>query len=147
MHNAGLLTDDMALIGVIDADAYTAAAYLTAAIDMSVWERIAVLVAPGDLGTNATLDAKVTESATSGGSYTDISGKAITQMTQAGTDMSNKQRWINVRGDELTDGMRYVKVSMTVATATSDAALYVFGYPRYLPAQDVDLSSVTEIIS
>jgi hypothetical protein len=97
----------------------------------------------GDLGASATLDLKAQDSATSGGTYADISGKAITQLTQAGTD-SNKQAILNLRSDELNSGARYVKFAMTVATATSDAGLIVLGFPRY--STEADLAAVDEIV-
>lgn len=146
MINA-LPSEQQALVGIIDPDAYTAATYLTAAIDMSKFESIQAIVSVGDLGTNATVDAKLTASATSGGTYSDVTGKAITQLTQAGSD-DNKQAIINLRGEELTEGLRFVKLSMTVATATSDAGAFVMGAnPRVGPASDNDLSTVDEIVS
>ena len=139
--------EEWAVIGVIDPDAYTAAEQLTAAIDMSKWEDIMAVVMAGDLGTNATVDAKLTASATSGGSYADITGKAITQLTEAGTD-SNKQALIHLRGDEMPAGKYFVKLSMTVGTATSDAGAIVLGRPRTVkPAYANDLASVDEIVA
>ena len=139
--------EEWALVGVIDPDAYTAGEQLTAAIDMSKWEDILFVVLVGDLGTNATVDASLKASATSGGTYAAISGKAITQLTQAGTDKSNTQAYIHLRGDEMPAGKYYVKGSMTVGTATSDAGAIVLGRPRkFKPASDNDLASVGEIV-
>lgn len=143
------LTDEWALVGVVDADANTAGTALTAAIDMSKFHELAVLVAVGDLGTSATVDCNITASATSGGTYntTGITTKAITQLTQAGTDKSNTQSWIMLKSDEMPAGKRYVKVAYITATATSDGAMYVFGRPRYYPPTDVDLTTVNEVIN
>lgn len=138
--------EEYSVVGIIDPDAYTAAAYLTAAIDMSLYADVMAIVMAGDLGTNATLDAKATDSATSGGSYADISGKAITQLTEAGTD-SNKQAIIHLRGSELNSGKRYVKFSMTVGTATSDAGMIVLGRPFVKPATLSDLTAVDEVVA
>ncbi len=147
MNVNALPSERAALVGIIDPDANTAATYLTGAIDMNDWESILVVVAAGTLGTNATVDTKITASATSGGTYSDVSGKAITQLTEAGTD-SDKQALINLRAEELTEGLRYVKVSHTVGTATSDTGVFVLGFnPRNAPASDNDLSSVDEIVS
>lgn len=146
MINA-LPSENQAVVGIIDPDVYTAAEYLTAAIDMNKFESLQAIVMAGTLGASATLDAKLTASATSGGTYTDITGKAITQLTQAGTD-SDKQSIINLRAEELTEGLRYVKLSMTVGTATSDAGAIVMGAnPRNAPASDNDLSTVDEIVA
>lgn len=146
MINA-LPSEVAAVVGVIDPDAYTANTYLSAAIDMNDFESIQAIVMAGTLGTSATVDAKLTASATSGGSYSDITGKAITQLTEAGTD-SDKQAIINLRAEELTEGLRFVKLSLTIATATSDAGAIVLGFnPRNAPASDNDLSSVDEIVA
>jgi hypothetical protein len=62
-------TEVMGVASIIDPDAYTASTYLTGAIDMSKWGRVVFIVMAGDLGSSATVDFKVTEAATSGGSY------------------------------------------------------------------------------
>lgn len=140
------LDEYVAVVGVIDPDAYTAGEQLTAAIDMSKWESLLCIVMAGDLGTNATVDAAIKASATSGGTYAAITGKAITQLTQSPDD-SNKQALVHLRASEMPAGKRYVKLSMTVATATSDAGAIVLGKPAHaFPATDNDLSSVDEVV-
>lgn len=143
-------SDQAAVVGVIDPDAYAASTVTSAWIDMADFEAIMAIVMAGDLGTSATLDAKL-EQATdgSGTGAKDISGKAITQLTQAGTD-SNKQAIINCRASELdiANDFTHVRLSMTVATATSDAGAIVLGlYPHYGPASDNDLAAVDEIVA
>lgn len=146
MINA-LPSECQAVVATIDPDVYTAAEYLSDAIDMNDFESIQAIVMAGTLGSSATLDAKLTASATSGGSYADITGKAITQLTQAGSD-DDKQAIINLRAEELTEGLRFVKLSMTVGTATSDAGAIVLGAnARNNPASDNDLASVDEIVA
>ena len=138
--------DRCTLVGVIDPDANAAATYLTGAIDMAAFESCMAVIFAGTLGTNATVDAKLTQATSSGGTYKDITGKAITQLTEAGTD-SDKQAIINCRADELdvANGYRYVKLSMTVAVATSDTGAALFGLdPRYSPPTDA--TTVDEIV-
>ena len=140
-------TEVMGVVGIIDPDAYTASTYLTGAIDMSKWGRVVFIVMAGDLGSSATVDFKVTEAATSGGSYSDITGKAITQLTQAGTD-DNKQALVEVLASELGSGKQFLKGSLTVGTATSDAGVIVLGFhPRFGPAGDQDATTVDEIVA
>ena len=138
-------TEQWAVIGVVDPDANGAAEYLTAAIDMSMWSRIVAVVQTGILGTSATVDLKLTDSDATGGSYTDISGKAITQLVKASND--DDQAVINLRFDELNTDARFVKAAMTVGTATSDCSAIVMGLPRYYPASDNDIASVVEIVN
>lgn len=144
------MTDQVALLGAIDADAYTAATYTTGWVAAGEFAQIAGLVAAGDLGASATLDAKLQQATDgSGTGAKDVSGTSITQLTQAGTD-SNKQVWINLNPAalDLDNGFGYVRLSMTVGTATSDAAAYLFGYgPRNAPATDQDAATVDEVVS
>lgn len=138
--------EEYSVVGIIDPDAYTAGEQLTAAIDMSKWADIMAIVMAGDLGTNATLDGAFKASATSGGTYAAITAKAITQLTEAGTD-SNKQAIIHLRGDEMPAGKTWVKLSMTVGTATSDAGAIVLGRPFVKPATLSDLAAVDEVVA
>lgn len=147
MPNANVKPSDRApVLAVIDPDAYTAATYTSGWVDMSLWESLQAIVFAGTLGSSATLDAKL-EQATSaaGAGAKDITGKAITQLTQAGTD-SDKQAVINCQSEDLDveGGFRYVRLSMTVGTATSDAGGVVLGMdPRYAPT---DATTVDEVV-
>lgn len=144
-------SDRMAILGNIDPDAYAASTVATGWISMAKWDRLLAVVQAGDLGTNATLDAKLRQATDGAGTGAkDITGKAITQMTQAGTDKSNKQALINLRAEELdvNNGFTHVQLSMTIATATSDAGGMVLGLdPRYPPAVDSDAASVDQVVS
>ncbi|MEQ8409121.1 MAG: hypothetical protein RKH07_12680 [Gammaproteobacteria bacterium] len=139
-------SDQMPLVGVIDPDLNTAGALSTGWISMADFAWIMAVIAAGTLGSSATLDAKIEEATnSSGGSAQDLSGKAITQLTQAGTDESDKQAIINVSAEDLSDGFTHVRLTMTVATASSDSTAMVFGMgARYQPA--ADLASVAEIV-
>jgi hypothetical protein len=137
----------MAIVGIIDPDANAAGTLLTGAIDMSKWGRVAFIVMAGDFGTNGTLDFSVTQATTSGGSYSALSpAKAITQLTDAGTD-SNKQVILEVRPEHLTEGYRYIKGNLVTATATGDSAVIALGFdPRFAPVTSDDLTTVDEIV-
>jgi len=138
-------SEQWAVIGVVDPDANTAAAYDTDEIDMSKWHRVMAVVQTGILGASATIDFKFQDSATSGGSFADVSGKSITQLVKADDD--DKQAIVNLRYDELNDSARYAKGVLTVGTATSDCSCVILGQPRYAPASDNDLASVDEIVA
>jgi len=140
------LSDQVQVAGVIDPDAITASTVTTGWISMVTYHSIIAVVMAGTLGTSATLDAKLQEATDSSGTgAADITGKAITQLTQAGTD-SDKQAVINLRADELSAGFTHVRLAMTVATATSDAGAIVLGaLARYEPATDA--ATVDEIVA
>ena len=145
---AQLPSDRVAVLKVIDPDAYTAAAYDTGWIDVELFGRVQAVIMAGDLGTNATIDAKFQSAEDgSGTGVTDVTGAAITQLTEAGTD-SNKQAIINLHVDNLPDGDKFVKLIVTVGTATSDMGAILLGFdPRYSPASGYDVASVDEIVS
>lgn len=149
--NATLLASDRAaVVGVIDPDATGASTVTTGWIAARDFHSFLAIVMAGTLGSSATLDAKL-EQATSaaGAGAKDITGKAITQLTQAGTD-SDKQALINLSPNEMdvTNGFTHFRLSITVGTATSDAGGIVIGLdPRYGPASLADLASVDEIVA
>ena len=138
-----------AVVGVIDPDANSAATTTTGWIDMRDWGSLLAVIMAGDLGSSATLDAKFEQATSSGGAGAkDVTGKAITQLTQAGTD-SNKQALINLRAADLDvdNGFRYARLSHTVGTATSDSGAVVLGFlPARGPASDFDAATVDEIV-
>jgi hypothetical protein len=143
------LSDTIGVVATIDPDVHTAAAYTSdwaAAADFS--GMLAIIMA-GTLGASATLDAKLQQATDSSGTGAkDISGKAITQLTQAGTD-SDKQALINFHESDLdtANAFTHVAIVMTVGTATSDAGALLIGYPStYGPATNFDLASVDEVV-
>ena len=148
-----LFSEDWAVVGVIDPDAYAGGTQLTAAIDMSKFEQLAVVLLLGDRVAGATVDLAVQASATSGGSYVTITGKSITQITTSSptTASSNRQAIIHVRSGEITDNKQYVKALLTLGTlspnVSGDVAVIVFGKARHRPAYGSDLTSVIEIVN
>ncbi len=142
-------SDRVAVVGNIDPDAYGAGSYTTGWIDMSKFLAIMAVVQAGTLGASATLDAKIQQATSAAGAGAkDVTGKAITQLTQAGTD-SDKQAVINLFANELdiNNGFTHVQLSITVGTATSDAGAIVLGLD---PVKDVasanDAATVDEIV-
>ena len=139
-----------AIVGAIDPDANTAATYTTGWIDMANFQSIMAIIMAGDLGTSATIDAKLEQATNgSGAGAKDVAGSDITQLTQAGTD-SNKQAIIQCWAEDLdlTNEFTHVRLSLTVGAATSDCGAVVLGLnSRYGPASDYDASTVDEIVT
>lgn len=133
------------LLGVIDPDAYAAGAQSTGWVDVSLYESLLAFISVGDFVATGLLDAKL-EQATSGAGAgaKDVTGKAITQLTQAGTD-SNKQAFINLKSEDLDveGGFRFARLTMTLTTAGADAAGYLFGFDaRYKPTHAATVDEV-----
>ena len=128
-----LLSESLAVAAVVKPDATAAGTATSGWISMAEFGQILAVVMAGDLGTNATIDAKLQQATNaSGAGAKDITGKAVTQLTQAGV----KQALINLRAEEIDrrNGFTHVRLSVTVATATSDLAAVVLGTrARYSP--------------
>lgn len=143
------LSESLAVVDCIDPDAYGTGAVNGDVIDMKHHRRVLFVVMAGDLGSSATLDFAVNGDTASNGSFaTAITGKAITQLTQAGTD-SDKQALVEVTAEQVAaQGLRYIRGTMTVGAATSDCGVVTLAdFSRYSPASEYDLSSVDEIVA
>lgn len=151
MMNLNNMPSDVAAVsGVIDPDATAAGTVTTGWVEAADFHTLLGIVFAGDLGTSATVDAKI-EQATdgSGTGAKDLSGSSITQLTDAGSD-SDKQALIQFRPDDLDvdNAFTHVRLSITVAVATSDVGGVLMGFgPRYGPASDSDASTVAEIVT
>jgi hypothetical protein len=111
-----------AVVG-IDPDEYSATTTTGAAIDTLGSHQALIVVSAGDIATS--LDVKVTECETSGGSYTDVSGAAVTQILAAADNVVAVGR-INLNGTE-----RYLKIVGTSVGATCDYGVAVLLTPNY----------------
>jgi len=146
---ATLPSERVAVVATIDPDANAAGALTSDWASMEDFSEMMAVAMVGALGTSATVDFKLQQATDSSGTGAkDISGKAITQLTQAGTD-DDKQAVINVNGADLdvANDFDHVAMVLTTATATSDSGAVLLGMrPRYGPASDYDLASVDEIV-
>lgn len=142
------MLDELAIVATIDPDAYGTGAATTDVIDMSYYPEVLFIVMAGDLGSSATLDFLVKGDTASNGSFaTTITGKSITQLTQAGTD-SDKQVVVRVTAEEVAaQGFRYIRGTMTVGAASSDCGVIALARVRYNPATEYDLATVDEAIN
>lgn len=125
----GKIIDFVAVAGVIQPASITAGAtgVLTAAIDMSKFGKLVAVIESGTLGASGTLDAKFVESDASGGTYTAISGRAITQLVKATDD--NKVCLLELKASDIGSGKRYVKLNLVAGTANATSAAVVLGAP------------------
>ena len=142
-----LTTERAAIVATVDPANTGIGGTDTDEVDHSAFGSTQWTIMLGTMGGTSTVDFKLQSATAAGGSYSDITGKAITQLTDAGSD-DNKQAVINLRADELTAGDRYVRGVMTIAAAASWSSVVALGFDaRYAPASDNDLSSVDEIVS
>jgi len=143
-------SEKVAVIAIIDPDAQVAGASTSNWANIENWQAVVAVLAAGTLGTAATVDFKLQQATdASGTGAKDITGASITQLTQAGTD-SYKQAIINLNPEKLdvANGFTFVAMVLTVATATSDTCVMMFGLnPAYGPASDNNIASVDEIVT
>jgi hypothetical protein len=140
-------TDHVALLGTIDPDANATGAFSTDYADSEYFESFGALVSAGIIASSGTVDFKLRQATSAtGASVKDITGLSITQLDTGDND---KQAWINVRADQLdlANSFRFVVAVMTLTTAGSDSAAYLFGmHPKHGPASGHDLATVAEIV-
>lgn len=140
-------SDRAVLVAKLDPVSQAAATVTTGWVSMATFARILAVLQVGVLGASATVDAKMQQATDSGGTgVKDITGRAITQLTKAGTD-DNKQVLINVKDTDLdvANAFTHVRLSVTVATAASLISAALFGFDaRYAPADDA--TTVDEVI-
>ncbi len=112
----------------IDPASY-ATAQSTGWVDCALYERIAALILVGAIAATGTFNAKL-EQATSaaGAGAKDITGKAITPLTDAD---DNKLLAIECKAAELdkNNGFRYVRLTLTPATAATLVGAVLIGLP------------------
>lgn len=139
------LSQQLAVIGQYNPASIAASTVLTASIDMAKYRRVLFIVQCGVLGASATVDFTVTQSATSAGSYIALSpAKSITQLVKASND--NSVALLEVAAEELTQGQRFIKGSITVGTAASILGVIVLaGDGRYHPQSD-NLAAVVQTV-
>lgn len=147
--NANILPSSrISVQAVLNPVSQTAATVTTGWVNAAAFGYLLALLAVGAMSSSGTLDAKLQQASDSSGTGAkDITGKAITQLTQAGTD-SNKQVMINCRPDELdtTNGFTHVRLSVTAATAASLIFAAIFGLDaHYAPASQA--ATVDEVVS
>lgn len=143
--------EQFAIVGTVDPDANAAGTANSDWVDMKDFEYLVAIYMLGTLGALATIDGNLQQATDSSGSGAKAfsPAKAITQLTQAGTD-DDKQVILIARQDELdvAGGFDFVRAQLVTAVATSDSAVLVLGYyPTYGPASNFDLASVDEIVA
>ena len=145
-----LPSERVAVVGNIDPDAYAASTITTNEyIPLKNFRRFMAVLQAGDIVSTGTIDAKlIAYTSGAGAGATDITGSAITQLTQAGTD-SNKQVVINLNTEALAGtAFTHFRLSVTLGTAGADFGAVVLGFdPLYPPATDNDVSTVDEVVS
>jgi hypothetical protein len=126
------------IVGAIDPQSSTTAK-TSGWIDATVFHNYMAVIATGVIAASGTVDAKIQQATDSSGTGAkDVTGKAITQLTQAASG-SSKQALINLKQEDLdiANGFKFFQLSVTPATAAALIMAAVFGFDaRYGAASD-----------
>jgi|GEM_PF-1728720 len=110
-----------------------AGTYTTSAVDLGDWPQVEFRLDVGAISTGGTVDFQIVGSATSGSSYTPITGTAITRLTEAGGD-SNKTVTVCVTAEKINSlgmGYRFIKGQLVTATAAALAGVSIRGKDQH----------------
>jgi len=139
-------SERIAVVGTVDPQTVANVEKFTDVVDMSKWHEACFVALLGDMA-NETITFTVYESANSDGS----SGSAITgkttSLSASASANDNTQIQVNLKGEELGSGKRYVRAGLVTGNSTGGpAAVLALGLcPRYGPASDDDRSSNTVV--
>jgi hypothetical protein len=114
-------------------------------VSLANYHRAVLVIDVGDMVATATLDAGIQQATTTGGAGVKaISGKTITQLTQAGGD-GNDLVAIELRTEELdvTNGFDCIRFYVTVGTANVEySAILYGGVTRFSPTATTNWTEV-----
>jgi len=148
-----LPSETCSVVATIDPDAYTTSVtsgfIQTDVVDMANFRGLLTIVKVGEFGTSASLNVKLQESSSSNGTFTDITGKAITALYEGGSD-DDKQALINLSSSEMT--YRWARGYAVLTLGALDYDVTVLGFkPKFTDAVITtaygDLSTVDEIVT
>ena len=142
-------SEELSILATLDPASQAAGTVTTGWVPVANFHALLGVVETGVLGASATVDAKLQQAQDNIGTGTkDVTGKAITQLTQAG-GANNKQALINLKPEDIdnANGFGYVRLSLTVGVAASIVAGKVVGMnPRYATADAFNQAAVVQII-
>src|SRR5579872_5117740 len=139
-QNANVRPSELAaVLDVVSPISQTVGSVSTGWIDASQYAQLLAVVQSGVLGGGGTLDAKFQQATDSSGTGAkDVTNAAITQITA-----NNKQALINLRPEalDLANSFNYVRLTLTVGTATSLVSAIVQGFAgRYGAVQGTNVA-------
>lgn len=149
VNTSVLTTAHAAVVGYIPPRSHGPGTTSCTWVNMSTFAAIQAVVSTGMLSVGTTVNAKLEQAKDAAGTGAkDITGKAITPLTEAGDD-DNVQAAINCRAADLdvNGGFTHARLTLTTAGADANTSALVFGFsPRYGTAADNAAASLVEIV-
>lgn len=139
-----LAARDIAVVGTLDPVTVVNTEVFTDVVDMTKFGQVMGIALTGNMAAE-TIDFKCYTCAANGD--TKVALKSAAQLAAHATTNDGVQMVINVRGEDLTAGQRYIVFGIVTGNTTGGpAAIVALGTnARYQPAADSDLASVLEI--
>ena len=111
------------------------------------FHKVLFILNVGVIGSSGTIDFKVQASETSGGTYSDVTGSAITQITSGATNLV----LVEVRAETLGGatshaGGPFIKGVQVNAVAASLCSCVALGVYSYYPSSDKNAVTPTQVI-
>lgn len=129
------------------ADSVAASTIATAYVSMKNYHRVVAVIDVGDMVASSTLDISVVQAQDAAATGVKaITGKAATQLTQAGGD-GNEIVCIEVKGEELdiANGFEHVAIKIIVAVDAVELSAVLYGIePRYAPVPTANWSEIKD---
>lgn len=137
-------SERLTVCGVVDPQTANNTTKTTGNVDLSKFHEAAFILLVGAI--DSTVDFKLQESADGSSNWSDVSGKAITQLS--GSDDS-KQVLVNLKAEELAAGKRYVRGLVTLGNGTSQTicAVALGLKPHFGPAADDKAATLVQVVS
>ncbi len=115
------------VVQALKADNYSTGTAISAEIDTAGFAEAVIIFDAGTVGTSGTVDVTVTDSDTSGGTFTAVTGAAFTQVISTNDEAVYVGR---IRLNSATAGTpdkcnRFIKVQAVVGTAACDLGVTV----------------------
>lgn len=141
-------SETVAVLGRVAPISLSTTSANTGLVPIKDFTRLMAIIKVGVIQSGGVVTAKLQAAVGSGGSPVDITGAAITALTQAGTD-AGKVSIIDLNLDVLA-GSAYTHAQLVITDATAaalvDGTLLGFG-ARYSPAAESDNTVVDEIVT
>jgi hypothetical protein len=122
------------------------ATHVSAYVNLEEYHRAWLFLHVGDMGANATLDAGIQQAQDATGTGVKaITGKTITQLTQAGGDGTDDLLCIELQTEELDvdNGFEFVRFYVTIAVADCDYSAALFGtISRFKPVATTNWAEI-----
>lgn len=129
------------------ADSIGAGTSYTSYVSLKNYHRAVAVIDVGDMASNATADFSIVQAQDSSGTGVKaITGKAATQLTQAGGD-GNEIIVIELRGEELdiANGFEHVAIKMIIGVDAVELSAILYGIePRFKPVPTTNWSEIVD---